>query len=268
MYTVKQLSDLAGVSVRTLHYYDEIGLLRPAGVRANGYRAYAQAELLRLQQILFYRELGVELATIKTLLDQPEFDALQTLETHRATMQEKLERVQTLLHTLNQTIAHLKGETHMTEKGLFEGFTPEKQKEYERRVRLQYDPKLVNESIRRWASHPKVQQEAIMQEGWAIYRTIAAAIDAGDAAHSEPVQRALEQWHQHTHYFYEPTLEILRGLGTLYNTDPEFMANFQKIHPGLPAFLEQAITHYVDQLETAEIERMLAEDDADRAHHT
>jgi DNA-binding transcriptional MerR regulator len=106
-YTVKRLSKLAGVSVRTLHFYDEIGLLRPARVAANGYRYYGDAALLRLQQILFYKELGLSLDEIAEVLDQPEFDVARALEAHRRALQQRLSRLRRLMTTVDQTIAYL-----------------------------------------------------------------------------------------------------------------------------------------------------------------
>ncbi len=139
-----------------------------------------------------------------------------------------------------------------------------KQKEYEREARLQYDPNLVKESHQNWNSYTKSQQDFIKEQGNQIYTEIAEQIDAGKRAEDATVQELTHRWHEHLRYFYEPTLELLAGLGQLYNSSPDFMANFQKIHPELPAFLETAITHYVDELETAEIERLLAEDEAQK----
>src|SRR5678815_5477992 len=101
MYTVKQLSDLADITVRTLHHYDEIDLLKPSKVGANGYRYYDDAALLRLQQILFYREIGLELMQIKDILDSPDFDLLSALRSHRAAIQEKTKRLNSLISTID-----------------------------------------------------------------------------------------------------------------------------------------------------------------------
>lgn len=265
MYTVKQLSDLAGVSVRTLHYYDEIGLLRPSKVGGNSYRYYDDSALLRLQQILFYREIGLELTHIKEILDSPDFDLVAALRSHRKVLNEKIKRLQSLIDTVDTTIKHLTGGTDMSKKQLFKAFTEEEQKQYQREARLQYGPDTVNESIKRWNSYTKTQQEAILEEAGQIYNDIVEAIRDGKSPLSEEVQGVLQRWHSNLHHFYEPTLEILRGLGEGYNTHPDFIANFQKLHPDLPAYLQEAITQYVDDLEYAEIERMLAEDDELRA---
>lgn len=261
MYTVKQLSGLAGVSVRTLHYYDEIGLLHPSKVGANGYRYYDEAALLRLQQILFYREIGLELAQIKDVLDSPDFDLLTALDSHRAVLTQKINRLQNLIATVDSTIRHVRGEREMSKKRLFEAFSEEKQKEYERMARLQYDPQLVNDSIKRWNGYTKDRQKEILAEAGHIYNDMVALMQAGLSPQSPKAQAAVERWRQNIRHFYEPTLEIMRGLAHAYNSDPAFMATFSSFHPDLAPYLEQAIVEFVDRLETDEIARMLAEDE-------
>lgn len=265
MYTVKQLSDLAQVSVRTLHYYDEIGLLKPSKVGTNNYRYYDDAAVLRLQQILFYREIGFELMQIKEVLDSPDFDVVTALRSHRNVLQEKITRLQNLVRTVDSTIMHTTGEVTMAKKRLFEAFSEEKQKEYEREARLEYGPEKVNESVKRWNSYSQEQRDAVIEEGNQIYSDMVDAIEAGKDSHDVDVQAILDRWQTHLRYFYEPSLDILRGLGDLYNTSPDFIANFQKMHERLPEYLQTAIAQYVDELETAEIERMLAEDEAAQA---
>src|SRR5215210_6529006 len=111
-YTVKQVSRLSGVSVRTLHFYDEVGLLKPAYQAPNGYRFYEELQLLTLQQILFYRELGFELKQIKDLLGRPDFEKAAALMSHREVLEETLVRTRTLLQTIDKTAEHLKGGKH------------------------------------------------------------------------------------------------------------------------------------------------------------
>jgi DNA-binding transcriptional MerR regulator len=267
MYTVKQLSDLANVSVRTLHYYDEIGLLHPSKVGTNSYRYYDDDALLRLQQILFYREIGLELLQIREILDSADFDRLGALQSHRRVLKEKMTRLQHLIDTVDDTVMHLTGDTNMSKKRLFEAFSEEKQKEYEREARLQYGAEHVNESVRRWNAYSQDQRQSIMDEGGEIYTAISDAMQAGQTAQSPDVQALVERWHQHLRNFYEPTLEILAGLAETYKT-PEFREFFNKIHPDLAGYLSSAIVQYVDDLETAELERLLAEDEARKASGT
>lgn len=136
------------------------------------------------------------------------------------------------------------------------------QQQYEREARLQYGPAEVNETIGRWNSCGKARQDEIMAEGDQIYADLADAMAAGKTAGDREVRDILDRWQQHLRYFYEPELDRLRGLGRLYNSSPDFIANFQNIHPDLPAYLERVIEAYVDELETAALERMLAEDEA------
>ena len=122
-YTVKQVAAMSGVSVRTLHFYDETGLLKPAYVGANGYRFYQEPQLLTLQQILFYRELGLELKRIQEVLGRADFEKVAALESHRAVLEQNLARTRTLIETIDKTIAHLKGTTTMKTEDLFAGFS-------------------------------------------------------------------------------------------------------------------------------------------------
>ncbi len=260
-YTVKQVSEIAGVSVRTLHYYDEIDLLKPSTVGENGYRYYDDAALLRLQQILFYRELGLELLHIKDVLDSPEFDLLTALKSHRAALQHRIERLHALIDTVDETILHLGGEQNMGKKKLFKAFSEKEQKQYEREARLTYGPDNVNESIRRWESYDKKKRQAIMDEGSEIYIGLAKALRKNLPADSAEVQDLIRRWHEHIHYFYEPTTEILRGLGELYVTDTRFTDNIDSVETGLSEYMKGAINVYVDKIETRELERMLADDE-------
>lgn len=122
-YTVKQVAGMSGVSVRTLHFYDEAGLLEPAYTGANGYRFYEEPQLLTLQQILFYRELGFELRQIRQLLGRPDFQRVEALRSHRAAMEERLARTRRLLETIDHTIDHLEGRKPMQSEQIFAGFT-------------------------------------------------------------------------------------------------------------------------------------------------
>jgi len=122
-YTVKQVASMSGVSVRTLHFYDEMALLKPAYIKANGYRIYEEPQLLMLQQILFYRELGFELKQIKKILSQRTFEKVAALQSHREVLETNLKRTRTLMETIDKTIRHLKGTRKMKNEQLFIGFS-------------------------------------------------------------------------------------------------------------------------------------------------
>ena len=251
MYTVKQLADLAGVSIRTLHYYDEIKLLEPTTVGENGYRYYSEVNLLRLQQILLYREMGMGLLQIKDVLDAPDFDLVNALRSHRGVLRARVARLEQLIETVDSTIMHLVGEVDMGEAHLFDGFNEAQQAKYTEEARELYGAETVDASVRRWDSYGKEKQLQIQAEGAANYTELVQLMTSGAAPASDDVQAVLVRWHDHIRYFYDPTPEILRGLGHLYNDHPDFITTFQKFHPHLPPFLEQAITVYCDRLDDA-----------------
>lgn len=246
MYSVKQLSSLAGVSTRTLHYYDEIGLLKPASYGDNGYRRYSEQAVYQLQQILFYKELGFSLEKIKEIIDQPDFDLIHALEQHKKALRGRQERLYHLIETVDRTILHLKGHAIMSEKKLFEPFNTEQQEEYEREAAQRW-PETYKESARRWKSYSDAEKSRIGEEGNAVYLDLVAALDQDPG--SEMVQKIVARWHQHLRYFYEPSVEMLRGLGRMYVDDLRFAANFARIHPDLAQFHQKAIDIYCDRLE-------------------
>ncbi|MHC1781790.1 MAG: MerR family transcriptional regulator [Anaerolineaceae bacterium] len=245
-YTVKQLAALAGISARTLHYYDQIGLLRPGRNPDNGYRIYDQPAALRLQQIMFLRELGMPLEDIHGILDRPDFELLKALEQHRLALQTRQERLSTLLQTVDHTISFLKGNVTMEAKQLFQGFSDEHQKEYEKEAASRWGDDRVKESNKLWNSYSAEKKQQIADEGNAVYADLAEAIPAGPE--SPRAQACIARWDQHLRYFYEPTPEILLGLADLYNDDPAFNEKFVKVHPDLAAFMRKAIHIYVKNL--------------------
>jgi DNA-binding transcriptional MerR regulator len=241
-YSVKKLAKMSGVSARTLHYYDEIGLLTPSRDPHNGYRLYRQGDLLRLQQILFLRELGLSLEEIHAWLDQPGYDLLSSLEQHRKALLARQKRLERLVATVEHTLESLKGNSVMENQDLFAGFSEEKQKEYEVEVERRYGTEKLHESQRRWGSYSADKKRQIMEEGKQIYLDMVEAMPLGPD--SPQAQQGVARWHQHLRYFYEPDTHILLGLGDLYNDDPQFNAFFQRIHPDLAAFMRQAIQVY------------------------
>jgi DNA-binding transcriptional MerR regulator len=245
MYTVKQLSTLAGVTPRTLYYYDQIDLLKPESVGENGYRYYGEKSLLHLQQILLYRELGFSLESIRDVLGQPEFQVLDALEEHRESLQGRVRRLERLIQTVDKTINHLKGEHTMSPKGLFEGFSEEQQEEYAKQAEQMYDPETVRESNRKWKSYSAEKKLAIMDEGKQVYLDMIAAMPKG--ADSPEVQAIVERWRQHMDYFWTPDLDQLLALASMYGESPDFKANFDQMHPELADFMKDAVKIYVEE---------------------
>src|SRR5690625_1994480 len=145
---VKEVAQLVGISVRTLHYYDEIGLLRPEATSQAGYRLYSERNLERLQQILFFRNVGFSLKQIKTIIDSPEFDQIEALQMHRKTLLKKRENIDKLIQTVDKTLKHSKGEIQMTAKERFAGFDFSENK-YEQEARERWGSKAVDDSKRK-----------------------------------------------------------------------------------------------------------------------
>ena len=229
MFTVKQLSRMAGITRRTLHYYDEIGLLKPSRVGDNGYRYYGEESLLLLQQILLYRQMDMPLDNIKEIMGRHDFDVLGALETHKAELRRRIAQMERLVMTVDDTILHLKGKKEMSPKQLFEVFSEEQQAEYEKEAMQMYDPETVKASYRRWKSYTTAEKQRIGEEGNAVYTDMVAAMPKGAA--SPEVQACVERWRKHMEYFWTPNDEQLLGLVELYNNDPRFKANYDKVHP-------------------------------------
>lgn len=149
-YTVQKLAKIAGISSRTLRYYDEIGILKPARINSSGYRVYREAEVNRLQQILFYRELGVGLSAIKEIVTSSSFDGLKALREHREKLLEKRRQIELLIANVDKSIALTEGRMEMSDKEKFEGFKEklieDNEKKYGEEIRSKYGDDTVNAS--------------------------------------------------------------------------------------------------------------------------
>ena len=242
VYTVKKLADLAGVSVRTLHYYDEIGLLKPLSYSRSGYRHYGDEAAARLQQIMFFRELGFGLDDIKNIMSRPDFDMLAALEEHRTLLQKKAKRLETLLATVEKTIKKMKGETEMGIKEYYEGFSDEKIDEYRKEVKERWGEKTLKDSEERVTKMGKEKFAALQAEGGKIFQAIASNMAKGPG--SPAVQAEMAKWRAWLENFSHYSDEAVLGLGRAYSQDPRFAAFFEKFGEGVPGFLTQAIEYY------------------------
>jgi len=243
MFTVKQISRLAGVTPRTLHHYDAIGLLKPSRVGENGYRYYGDESLLRLQQILFYRELDLPLDEIKKIMGRRDFDVEQALEGHKLELGKRIKRLERLIGTVDNTISHLKGEKEMSIKQVFSGFSEEEQEKYAAEAEKMYDPETVRASNKKWKGYSAEQKKRILDESQQVYEDMIAAIPKG--AGSDEAQAIVGRWRKHMDYFWTPNLEQLVGLANGYNDDPRFKANFDAMNPQLAQFMREAVEIYV-----------------------
>lgn len=245
-HTVGQLAGLAGVSVRTIRHYETVGLLEPESVRANGYHEYGESSLLRLQQILLYRVLGLGLAEILKVLDQPDFDLVNALVGHKENLKLRIKRLETIVQTVEKTISHLKGEKPVSDKNLFAGLTDEQEEQYSKEAETLYDPEVVRASNAKWKSRTKVEQQAILDEGNKIYQDFASLI--GKETSSPEVIAVVRRWRKHIEYFWTPNPEQLLGLADVYNNDPRFKANFDRIDPKLAEFVREVVKAFVKSI--------------------
>jgi DNA-binding transcriptional MerR regulator len=220
-------------------------LLAPAGTGGNGYRYYDQESLLRLQQILFYRELGVPLKDIQALMSLPDFNLLEALDAHRASLKARAGRLDRLIATVDQTIATIKGEWFMSAKDYFSGFD---ETQYEDEVRERWgDTTQYDESQKKWASYTEAQKEAIKAEGGRItLRMVGQAADASPDDHE--VQAAVGEYHAYINkYFYTCNTDLLRGLSDMWVEDPRFAINYERVREGGAAFVREAVHIYCDR---------------------
>lgn len=245
-YQVKELAKLANISVRTLHYYDEIGLLKPSSIGKNNYRYYDHESLLRLQQIMLYRELDFNLKSIKKVLDNEDFDAIKALESQRSELKQKHKRLHSLIQTIDSTLENMKGKQQMKAKNLFEGFDEKKQAEYGKEVVDRWGEESYGEFQKLWGSYSAEKKKQVIDESNQVYVDISQHLDKDIA--SEEVQRLVTKWHQNLRYFYEPNKDIMLGLAAMYTDDDRFRAFYEKIDADLAPFLRKAIEHYCENL--------------------
>ena len=250
-YKIKEISKLAGVSVRTLHHYDQLGLLKPDSISTNGYRIYSEQNLLRLQQILFFKELDFSLAEIKKILDHPDFNQIHALQNQQAILVKKRTRLEQIIKLITQTINSIQGGTIMEKKEMFQAFDlteiEKHQQKYAAEVREKYgNSPAYQESQQKTAKYSQADWEKFMDEAGEIYARLAELMEL-PASHPE-VQAAINAWREHiTQNYYQCTLEIFRGLGELYVSDPRFTKNIDQYRPGLAEFMHQAMLYYCEQ---------------------
>jgi DNA-binding transcriptional MerR regulator len=246
-YTVQKLARLAGISTRTLRYYDEIGILKPARINSSGYRFYGQAEVDRLQQILFYKELGVSLDVIKEIVTSPFYDGAKALREHREQLLAKRKQLDVLIANVEKTIASMEGRIIMTDKEKFEGFKKQliddNEATYGKEIRAKYGDDVVNRSNEKLKNMTKEEHEEVTRLADEVLATLAEAFANGDPA-SDIAQKTAElhkQWL--THFWSEYSKEAHAGLAQMYVDDERFKAYYEK-QPGMTEFLRDAIHIY------------------------
>lgn len=247
-YTVQRLGKLAGVSTRTLRYYDEIGILKPARINSSGYRIYGQAEVDRLQQILFYRELGVRLESIRDIMTDPYFNGTAALREHREQLLERREQLDILIANVDKTIALKEGRAAMTDKEKFEGFKQkmldDNEKKFGAEARAKYGDDQVEKSNRKIKDMTAEQYADVERLSANVIETLKLAFAAGDPA-GELAQRTADLHRQWLSFYWDfYTKEAHAGIARMYVEDERFKAFYDKKQPGAAEFLRDAILIY------------------------
>jgi DNA-binding transcriptional MerR regulator len=244
--TVKQLAAISGVTVRTLHHYDEIGLLKPAHIGANGYRYYGRAEMLRLQRILFHRELGVPLGDIAGLLELEGADQVGVLLRHREKLDAERERFRVLIETIDRTVADIKGETPMPNADLYRGFSAEKQAEYEAWLIERYGDPMKDDiarSRKAMAKMGEVEQQAVMDRLHNIETALAEGMKRGLDPAAEAIDKVITRHRAWVAAAWDKPCPpaAYSGLADLYLSHPDFVKRYETIAPGFAKFLVTAM---------------------------
>jgi DNA-binding transcriptional MerR regulator len=247
--TVKKLAAMSGVSVRTLHFYDEVGLLKPAYHGANGYRYYEEPQLLKLQQILFYRELGFDLRRIRAILGRSDFDKVAALESHRKVLEQNVSRTRKLIATIDRTIEHLKGTTKMKSEEMFAGFDPKEQARHEKYLVERYGEGMregIAESKRRVKGWTKADWERSGGAFNQICKDLVASMERKLDATAPEVQAIIRRHFEWLKQFWTPNRESYSGHSCLI-IDSELRKAYEAHHSQLPEFIASAIKIFAER---------------------
>jgi MerR family transcriptional regulator, thiopeptide resistance regulator len=241
--TVGAIARLSGVSVRTLHHYDAIGLVVPGERTPAGYRRYGPAEVARLQEVLFFRELGFPLEKIREIVDRPSYHRAAALERHHSLLERKLQHLRALLDAVDAAITAEKRGWKMTNEEMLEVFGDFDPGQYEDEARQRWgDTEAYRESARRTRSYTKADWQQIGREGDEINRAFVALMEAGAPADSPEAGAVAERHRAYiSKWYYECTPQVHRGLGQMYAADPRFTKNIDNAAPGLAAYMSAAI---------------------------
>jgi len=243
-YSVSKVSQFSGVSIRTLHHYDKIGLLKPKRRAESNYRYYGKDELYRLQQILFYRELGFQLKEIKLILDDPQFDHLRALKFQRIQILKQRDRLRELLSTIDKTIKNLEEEREMNENELYQGFPKEQIEAWNKEVDENYDEEIVAESKRNVQAMSAKEGFEVKQEMENIAREMSLLL--GTQVSDDRVVNLMQRQHRANEQFYTTSAEMFKGLGEMYVSDARFTQYYDKYAPGTAVFMRDAMVFYAD----------------------
>jgi MerR family transcriptional regulator, thiopeptide resistance regulator len=241
-YSIGQAAGVAGVTIRTLHHYEEIGLLPASERTRSGYRSYDESDLERLQRILYYRELGFPLSEITALLEDPHNDAATHLRRQHALLKRRLQRLEAMIDAVELEMEAQQMGISLTPEERFELFGDFVPEDYEKEAEERWgDTEVYKQSQRRVAAYTKQDWLKIKQEGGAIEQRLKAAFESGTAPDSDVAMDLAEEHRlQITRWFYDCSHEIHRGLGQMYVDDPRFKKHYEAIAHGLAEFLRDA----------------------------
>jgi len=242
-YTVGRVAEVAGVTVRTLHHYDEIGLLTPGGRTSAGYRRYDDADLERLQQILLYRELGFTLEEIAAILDDPDSDARTHLRRQHALLTDRIARLRDMVAAVEYVWEAQKVGINLSPEEKFEVFGNFDPDQYADEAEQRWGGSDVYaESTRRTRRYTKDDWLRIKQETADLMERWIAALDAGVPAESAQAMDLAEAHRQQIgKFFYDCTYEIHTGLAEMYLADERFTKNYDDQRPGLAHYVHDSI---------------------------
>jgi DNA-binding transcriptional MerR regulator len=242
-YSVGELARITRVTVRTLHHYDEIGLLTPSGRTSAGYRRYEDADLERLRQILFYRELGFPLEEIAAILDDRSVSSAEHLHRQHELVSARIGRLQRLAAVIEDAMEAEKMGIKLTPEEKFEVFGPDYQESWEAEAEQKYGGSTPwEQSKRRTGGYSKADWARIRARADELNTRLAAAVTAGLPADGEAATALAEEHRQQiTDHYYDCSYEIHRGLAAMYLADERFTATYEKLAPGLAQWLHDAI---------------------------
>ena len=248
-YTIQELAQLSGVSTRTLRYYDEIGLLKPARTNEAGYRFYGQFEVDMLQQILFYRALDMKLATIQEIIRAPDFQHTEALKTHRTALLQRKEQLERILQTVEKTIQSIEEEQPMTNEEKFNGFKDklieENEKQYGQEIRSKYGNQTVDASNAKFRNMTEEQYEAMQQLEQQLFARLKEAMEIGDTKNDVAMEVAELHKRWLSFSWSQYSKEAHAGIAQMYIADERFTAYYdERVSPGATTFLHDAIINF------------------------
>lgn len=247
-YTVGQVADLAGVTVRTLHHYGQIGLLEPADRSGAGYRRYSDDDLQRLQHILFYRELGFPLDDIATILSDPGADTSAHLRRQRELLNNRISRLQAMVVAVDKEMEAFTMGIQLTPEEKFEIFGPSYSEDYETEAEQRWgDTDAWAQSQARTAKFTKQQWIEVKKASDDLNRRLAAAMTGGAAPDSPEARGLVEEHRASIEMFYDCSPEMHRNLGEMYVADERFAKTYNDVAPGLASWLRDAIVANADR---------------------